>query len=940
MCNTALCGYVDCNSWESTVCGDIITYKISYEGTIYDGAGGSGQGVAGDGKVLYYDTIDVSFNPNTTLQQYDLSINISNVSKGKVALDTIHFEALGIPILNCVSNSNSYATMTSINITGSLRMKIEKFKCGNDTYIDGDGKDWELINTVSDCQTYYPLKIENCPTGFCQYPCNQNCSPPSPPVWRCVESNTFVDCDPTTCSSSDCRYLDVAVTINSVTLNNLYVEVFDCNSWPPGTGWLCNWLNGLVSGFVDDTLQNSLKGVLQNTLDDLLRDAAGLPLDMSADILKDPFNFAKGCVNPGVYPTNCPNPLEVGANVSEIPLSCALKLQEEGVPQDPECSKYVGLPPDYYYGKKQDFPSWCDVDYTLSPPYSLPSGTDVTWPTTVNSQDYHFGLGFNQDAITEILNTLYKTGLLCIEATQEQSESDFVLPLGEFLKVETLSTLIPGLLNNAVPGTYAKIRFVPKGSPVAYNNWCVKFTGSLANKNCESGQGHLYDIFFRFPSIRIDFLAKTSLTGPYVKLFDIMWRWNGGIDIQPQYGCHVLDQACNSLPALAQMYLQAYFDLDFGINSINFTANVPPAQRTDYISDLLYSLLNATFSSTFKTAFRIEGLNYRLLHMGLFNPANASLYDGSDADCLYDANNDVCLSGARTWTDYFALYMKFIGNIDFEKLFGATGRLSRPYPEVAPDTFVQLNGTKQSMIEALSPVDARAMGIYGKGSVVRVSGYDPSGGSLRFSYRLDDGFWTVPGETDKVILPPLPDGIHTLEVMAINDSNIVDITPAKVVFTVDNNPPHLWIGGPYRIKNENKIALVGKAVDAVDYEEDVRVRYSLDGGSWKEMKGGTFTIDVEGLSEGSHKVILIAEDSSGNRTERSFKFAIQERIEEIENVPEEKGFGCSYAVNGSSSHTMTFLFFILYVFSGRFFLRGKKENKIPPGINYSGFLRS
>jgi hypothetical protein len=171
------------------------------------------------------------------------------------------------------------------------------------------------------------------------------------------------------------------------------------------------------------------------------------------------------------------------------------------------------------------------------------------------------------------------------------------------------------------------------------------------------------------------------------------------------------------------------------------------------------------------------------------------------------------------------------------------------------------------------------------GTVIRVTGYDdmtPSD-SLWYSWRINSGFWKPWSPSNEIIVGPLLEGTHTVEVRAIDEAGIVDITPAKVTFRIDSVPPDIYTDEREVFRTENPVI----KVKFWDFgTRRIKVSWKLESGGirtdWTDWEESPSHIKLEGLTEGWHTLVIRAKDEVGNTREYRKHLLVKLR----------KSFGC------------------------------------------------
>jgi hypothetical protein len=180
----------------------------------------------------------------------------------------------------------------------------------------------------------------------------------------------------------------------------------------------------------------------------------------------------------------------------------------------------------------------------------------------------------------------------------------------------------------------------------------------------------------------------------------------------------------------------------------------------------------------------------------------------------------------------------------------------------------------ETSIHEPSIVDAR-------GTLITFDAYDEkdSDGQIRFSYRLDHGFWS-PWRTERfAAVKGLLEGYHMFEVRAVDSDGNIEATPARMVFQVDSIPPTISLSGKVR---GSAATFVAEVWDYQSKPEAVKLSYRLDSDTWSDYQYSK-AIELAHLSDGTHTLSVRAMDAVGNEAIATQAF----------NVTPEAAFGCS-----------------------------------------------
>ncbi|MBI2890799.1 MAG: hypothetical protein HYY13_08435 [Nitrospirae bacterium] len=229
------------------------------------------------------------------------------------------------------------------------------------------------------------------------------------------------------------------------------------------------------------------------------------------------------------------------------------------------------------------------------------------------------------------------------------------------------------------------------------------------------------------------------------------------------------------------------------------------------------------------------------------------------------------------------------------------------FTHLAPQTVVDLGGDLRGadvdLLNGYQSADAYGLDPHG-GSVISV-GYEdryshPS--EMVYSHRVDGGAWSHFRAESEITLPPLLEGLHSVEVMSRNRLGVVDSSPAVVRFWMDHVAPIIRVNGLQgdRTVLTHSPAFNVQVADFVAGPTDLYVSYRLDGADWQIIPAET-TLQFEGLAEGEHLLEVRASDPAGNGRAEELRFEVA--------TPEEKASegGCETVVGHGSNGSAVYL---------------------------------
>ena len=151
------------------------------------------------------------------------------------------------------------------------------------------------------------------------------------------------------------------------------------------------------------------------------------------------------------------------------------------------------------------------------------------------------------------------------------------------------------------------------------------------------------------------------------------------------------------------------------------------------------------------------------------------------------------------------------------------------------------------------------------------TGDDLTTGIAGYLYRLDGGSWSALSASNSRSFTGLRDGVHTVDIEAIDNANNSFIVPVN--FTVDTIPPVLVITAPINgwISNHSSVTADWSAIDQTTGV--LGYQYSIDGQPWSPVSDGVEHV-FDGLGEGSHQVTVRAWDNAGNAIETTADFTV------------------------------------------------------------------
>jgi hypothetical protein len=159
-----------------------------------------------------------------------------------------------------------------------------------------------------------------------------------------------------------------------------------------------------------------------------------------------------------------------------------------------------------------------------------------------------------------------------------------------------------------------------------------------------------------------------------------------------------------------------------------------------------------------------------------------------------------------------------------------------------------------------------------------------------FGWRWKGKMWRPWIQSDTIEIRGLPDGEYEIEVRALDERAVPDITPATVKFVVDDTPPSIFFPKKAFFKRGDVLRV--ELWDYITKPDEIEVSYKIDNSEWSSWQKVDFNDKGLGIKlirlpdeVGTHKVIVRARDKKGNIETREFYFDI--------GVPAKGIFSCS-----------------------------------------------
>jgi subtilisin len=151
-----------------------------------------------------------------------------------------------------------------------------------------------------------------------------------------------------------------------------------------------------------------------------------------------------------------------------------------------------------------------------------------------------------------------------------------------------------------------------------------------------------------------------------------------------------------------------------------------------------------------------------------------------------------------------------------------------------------------------------------------------SGTAASFECRLDGSAWTACAAHQE--FSGLADALHALAVRAIDGSGYADPSPETRVWTVDTASPDTSIDSGPATQTSSR----GATFTFTSSEAGSRLTCRLDKGDWRECASPR---TVRRLSEGSHRLSVVAIDIAGNRdhSPAEYRWKVVPRVARIQS---------------------------------------------------------
>ena len=566
---------------------------------------------------------------------------------------------------------------------------------------------------------------------------------------------------------------------------------------------------------------------------------------------------------------------------------------------------------------------------TNPPPfYVLPATTPAVY-------GYHFMIGLNQDLATEIAYSLYVSSLACNVFDKNSIICDLFGFFGgdsseecPFMKVSTQRSVTPGL-KIADPDCYVELRMRPAGSPsvrtgaMSYSvTWPVGYPIQITS-GVYDGALFVPNFFYEVRAPLDDGIPGVCSNPPVTVLVYDTNGW-GGLNIEY---INLYHPAFPDRPG----YLQIFLDIGFHLNEIRYSAEygLSPVEQKDSVNQFIGLITNIYLATLMN--FRIQlpfisdpsdplTIKFITARPSIVGTGSGREQEGDALDYLPGAWPE------NTAGDYLAIYGVLEGTLNLFPLIQSLGLFSPPetrnleeIEKLYPETFIRLPQWGEDGLSTyieLSPYDtARLFENHTISFNISSYSHDTPSDSMRYTYRLNNGLWSVPKEISNIKLSYLPDGYYRLEVAAIGNKQRMDSTPAVVNFVVDRTPPRVEPMEKKTIVRDEVYRLPVFIDDNMTKRENLKTRFRVDNGEWVEFNPRLKYLDIPLKTKGLHDIEIEVYDEAGNRG--FYKQGVF-RAEKL------RGFSCGFVVSTIKGYAGFFLATLLSVGIPLLFLIGIK----------------
>lgn len=499
------------------------------------------------------------------------------------------------------------------------------------------------------------------------------------------------------------------------------------------------------------------------------------------------------------------------------------------------------------------------------------------------SPPYHFVIGLNQDMLTEIAYSLYVSSLACNVFDENSIICDLLGFFGggdetekcPFMKVSTQRSVTPGL-KIADPDCYVQLRMRPAGSPSARTGpktysaqWPPGYPTQLTQGTYD-GAMFVPNFYYEVRAPLDDHVPGVCSNPPVTVL---VYDTNGFAGLDVEY----INQIHPAFPDEAG-YIHIFLDIAFHLNEIRYSAEygLSPVEQKDSVNQFIGLITNIYLATLMNFKFQLPFISDPsdplTIKFTAARPSSVPGEQGGQEAIDY-------LSGAweeNTAGDYLAIYGLLEGKLNLYPLIKSLGLFSPPeirkreeIEKLYPETFVKLPEWSDEELPVqieLSPFDtARLFEDHTISFNLNAYDDDTPSGFIKYTYRLNNGLWSVPKGMSKLQLSYLPDGYYKLEVAAIDKKQRMDPTPAVVRFVVDKTPPRVEPLEEKAVVRDEIYRLPLFIEDNLTKKENLNARFRLDKGEWIPFNPTSRFVEIPLNTIGVHNIEVEVYDEAGNR---------------------------------------------------------------------------
>lgn len=144
------------------------------------------------------------------------------------------------------------------------------------------------------------------------------------------------------------------------------------------------------------------------------------------------------------------------------------------------------------------------------------------------------------------------------------------------------------------------------------------------------------------------------------------------------------------------------------------------------------------------------------------------------------------------------------------------------------------------------------------------------------------GLWRQWQQSDQIEIKGLPDGVYSIEVRALDEMGLPDVTPAVVSFIVDDNAPSLFFPRESVFKKGEVIQV--EVWDYITSPDKIMISWKIGDEEWSDWSVPDYVENGRGkkfirlpYKEGDYVLYVRAKDNKGNQDVSSFKFSVGKR---------------------------------------------------------------